>query len=398
MSTRSSARYTLVAVILHWVIAISIVGLIFVGWNMHENEELYQLHKSFGITVLLLTIARIIWRIMNPAPPLPAGMASWERALSHATHWGFYSLMLLMPLSGWLYVSTAYDFDVPTVLFGIVSWPDIPFVGFLTNEISNTAIENVHGALAWGAIGLISLHIAGAIKHEFGDEEGVLKRMVPGLLSEASPPETKARGALPAFGIAFAAFALIAGIPLLGSNGSGTDIVSAGNGDSLNANWVVDQTASSIRFSGMHDGSQYEGEFGNWAADIEFDPANPESGAAIVFVAMGSAQASQKLYTDSLKSAEWFNISEFPSAEARISNISVESGAYTSTVTLALKGGSFSVPFTFELTIDGDLATMTGQANFSREALDLGMTSDPGADWVDDEVTVDVTVTASRLP
>lgn len=396
MSTAPSSRYTLVAVTLHWLIAISIVGLIFVGWNMHENEQLYQLHKSFGITVLILTIARIIWRVMNPAPPLPDDMAGWQKTISHATHWAFYALMLLMPLTGWLYVSTAYDFDVPTVLFGVVSWPDIPFVRFLTNETANGAIERAHGLLAWLAIGLIALHIAGAIKHEFGDEEGVLKRMVPGLMSEASPPSEPGRGALPAFGVALFAFALVAGIPLM--SGSGAAVVANGGSGEITANWTVDYENSSIAFSGIHDGSRYEGAFDSWAADIQFDPATPEAGTAIVSVAMGSAQASQKLYTDSLKSAEWFNVSEFPTAQATITDISQAGEAYTSTLSLDLKAGSISVEFPFSLSIEGDTATMSGQVVLSREALDLGMTSDPGADWVDDEVTVDVAVTASRLP
>ena len=396
MSSQPSSRYTLVAVTLHWVIAISIVGLIFVGWNMHENEELYQLHKSFGITVLILTIARIIWRVMNPAPPLPDDMDGWQKAVSHATHWAFYALMLLMPLTGWLYVSTAYDFDVPTVLFGVVSWPDIPFVGFLTNEASNGAIERAHGLLAWLAIGLIALHIAGAIKHEFGDEEGVLKRMVPGLMSEASPPEQPGRGALPAFGVAFFTFALVAGIPLL--SGSGAAIVQSEGSSEVTTNWAVDYEQSSIVFSGVHDGSPYQGAFDSWAADIQFDLENPEDGAAIVSVATGSAQANQKLYTDSLKSAEWFNVSEFPTAQARISGISRDGEGYTSTLSLDLKAVSISVEFPFSLAVDGDVATMSGQVVLSRQALDLGMVSDPGVDWVDDEVTVDVAVTASRLP
>lgn len=396
MSSAPSSRYTLVAVTLHWVIAISIVGLIFVGWNMHENEELYQLHKSFGITVLILTIARLVWRIMNPAPPLPDDMAGWQKALSHATHWAFYSLMFLMPLTGWLYVSTAYDFDVPTVLFGVISWPDIPFVGFLTNEAGNGAIERAHGLLAWLAIGLIGLHIAGAIKHEFGNEEGVLKRMVPGLMSEATPPSVPGRGAVPAFGIALFAFALIAGVPLL--SGSGAAVVTSDGNSEITANWAVDYEQSSIAFSGVHDGSRYEGVFDNWVADIQFDPANPEAGGAVVSVAMGSAQASQKLYTDSLKSAEWFNVTEFPTATARISEITRSGDDYTSTLTLDIKAGSVSVSFPFTLAFEGDIATMSGQVVLSREALDLGMTSDPGADWVDDEVTVDVAVTASRLP
>jgi len=105
----ATPSYTAVAITLHWIIAFSIVGLILVGWQMTDmplgapgQEQLYQMHKSFGITVLLLTVARIVWRVLNPPPPLPEGMTAWERTLANGTHVGIYALMLAMPLTGWL--------------------------------------------------------------------------------------------------------------------------------------------------------------------------------------------------------------------------------------------------------------------------------------------------------
>ena len=145
-----TARYTGVAIALHWLIAFAIIGLILVGWNMSDmaddnpaKEQLYQMHKSFGIMILVLTLARIVWRVMNPPPPLPAEFKGWETTLSHITHIGFYGLMLAMPLSGWALVSTAYEFDIATVLFGVISWPDLP-LSFLANEAGHDSIEFVH--------------------------------------------------------------------------------------------------------------------------------------------------------------------------------------------------------------------------------------------------------------
>ncbi|MGB3627711.1 MAG: cytochrome b/b6 domain-containing protein, partial [Henriciella sp.] len=91
-----SSRYSVVAIALHWAIAFAIIGMIFLGWNMEGSEDLYQLHKSIGITILILTIARIIWRLINPVPPLPAEMKPIEKTASHLVHWSFYGLMFLM--------------------------------------------------------------------------------------------------------------------------------------------------------------------------------------------------------------------------------------------------------------------------------------------------------------
>ncbi|MEO0786968.1 MAG: cytochrome b/b6 domain-containing protein, partial [Pseudomonadota bacterium] len=101
--TIPSHRYTSVAIALHWFIALAILSLIPGGWFMSDlpnesplKEGLYQLHKSVGITILILTLARIAWRVMNPPPEDAAGMAGWEKTASHATHIAFYGLMILL--------------------------------------------------------------------------------------------------------------------------------------------------------------------------------------------------------------------------------------------------------------------------------------------------------------
>ncbi|MEM5518401.1 cytochrome b/b6 domain-containing protein [Henriciella sp. AS95] len=393
----SSARYSAVAIALHWAIALGIIGMIALGWNMEGNESLYQLHKSIGITILILTIARIIWRVMNPPPPLPEEMKPLEKTASHLVHWAFYGLMLAMPLTGWLLVSTSYDFDIPTVLYGLVSWPDIPGVGFLANETGHAIVEFVHSKLAWVAIALLVLHVAGAVKHEFSAEEGVLKRMLPGLFGKTTRPSPPPHGFLVAFGAAIAVFALIAFVPKFFSGGSGTANETPLSSESGASNWTVDHGQSGIYFSGTHDGNEYEGEFGDWSADIQFDPDNLEDASAVVTVRTASANASKKLYTDSLRSAEWFNVSDFATATATLSNFEkTGDDAYEADLTLAIKESSVTVPFTFELDIDGDEARMKGEATVQRTPLNLGQQSDPTADWVGEDVLIDVEVLASR--
>ncbi|MEO0755038.1 MAG: cytochrome b/b6 domain-containing protein [Pseudomonadota bacterium] len=403
---KETYSYTSVAVALHWIIAFSIVGLILVGWQMTDmelgapgQEQLYQMHKSFGITVLLLTVARIVWRILNPPPPLPEGMKAWEKTLAHGAHVGLYGLMLAMPLSGWLYVSTAYEFDVPTVLFGLVSWPDIPGVGFLANEMGHTAVENVHGALAWLAVGLIALHVGGAVKHDLMDGEGVLNRILPGWLGPTRGPVKPASGSVAAFGSAVAIFAVIAGLPVLAQgSGAGPLEVSTVAAE----NWQVDAEADPIRFKGIHDGNEYTGEFADWTASIAFDPDAVSESRATITVDLTSVVASKKLYTDSLKAPEWFNSATFPTATVevrafRIEGVSADGQTlYEADATLTLKDQAVDTFLYAEIEIDGDTASVIGEADFSRSALDLGMSSDPNADWVADPVSVSFDFTASR--
>ncbi len=399
----SSERYTSVAITLHWLIAIAIVGMILGGWYMSDLPDgapgqyfLYQMHKSIGITILLLTVARIIWRLMNPPPALPEDMNGLEKTGSHLVHLGFYGLMIAMPLTGWLYSSVSIKLDVPTVLYGVLSWPDVPFVEGLKTESASGIVNFIHSKLAWLAIGMLGLHVAGALKHEFSAEDGVLKRMIPGLFGKADAPQAPGRGALLAFGAALATLIIVAGAsPVLGAlSGSGQAVTTEA---AFEPNWTVDYETSSITFSGTHDGNAFSGTFGNWDAAIQFDPDMPSDGEVRVTVATGSAEASQKLYTDSLKSPEWFNVSAFPSANVEIVDIeSIGDGTYKSTARLTLKELTVDAPFRFELSIEGETARMSGQAMFQRTALNLGLASDPSADWVSEDVAVDAVVEASR--
>lgn len=398
-----SERYSSVAITLHWVIAIAILGMILGGWYMTDLPDgadgqyfLYQFHKSTGITILLLTIARIIWRVMNPPPALPADMNGLEKTGSHLVHLGFYGLMIALPLTGWLYSSVSIKLDVPTVLYGLISWPDVPFVDGLKTETASGIVNFIHSKLAWVALALLGLHVAGAIKHEFSAEEGVLKRMIPGLFGKAAKPQKPGRGAATAFGSALGVLIIVAGAsPLLSMlSGSGSAVTTDA---AFEPNWTVDADVSSITFSGMHDGNAFSGSFGNWDAAIQFDPSAPTASEVRVTVSTTSASASQKLYTDSLPSAEWFNSSAFPTASVEIIDVAeAGNGTFTSTARLTLKDLTVDAAFPFNLDLTGERAQMTGQAVFQRKPLDLGQSSDPNADWVSEDVTVDVVVEATR--
>ncbi|MEH6807225.1 MAG: cytochrome b/b6 domain-containing protein [Hyphomonas oceanitis] len=404
MSATHTSRYTAVAIALHWAIAILILFMIWLGWNMEDNEARYQLHKSIGISILILSVARVAWRVMNPPPPLPADMKPLEKTASHYVHMGLYVLIIAMPLLGWALVSTS-KFQVPTVLFGTVSWPNLPFLnGLRGNEIVHAVLETLHSKGAWVIIGLLVLHVAGAIKHEFSGEEGVLKRMIPGLFGSTAPPKPPARGFLVALGGSTLLFALIAAVPVIGqSAGAVAPMPPAPEGEAqaaapaaIEANWVVDYDVSEISFSGVHDGNDFTGTFKDWTADVAFYPDDLANSAVLVTIQTGTATTPKKLYNDSLRAPEWFDVKTYPAATVRLSDFAKTDTGYTATATLQLKQRSVSTPLAFTLDINGDVATLNGEATFDRKELDLGQTSDPNAQWVKDAVKVTVTGQATR--
>ncbi|MDJ0894222.1 MAG: cytochrome b [Alphaproteobacteria bacterium] len=174
----TSERYGSIAQLLHWISAVLIVGLACVGLYMEdlplsaEKAELYSLHKSTGLTVLALTLIRLVWRLFNPAPPLPAGMPRWERVLATSTHHLLYALLLITPVAGYV-ISSSSGF--PHVYFGWFTVPALIPADKPTQEIA----EAVHGTLAWLIIVTFFLHVAGALKHHFVTKDGVLLRMLP---------------------------------------------------------------------------------------------------------------------------------------------------------------------------------------------------------------------------
>ena len=169
-----TTRYTRVAIGFHWTIAALIVVNLAIGLlhDFLKGVPLIPLHKSIGITVLVLSIARLAWRLAHPAPALPAGVPGWQRAASAATHWALYALMILMPLTGWWFVSAATK-RYPLDWFGLFPVP------FLPVSSGGPFNREAHELLGWTMLALILLHVAAALKHHLVDRDTVLLRMLP---------------------------------------------------------------------------------------------------------------------------------------------------------------------------------------------------------------------------
>jgi cytochrome b561 len=176
-----------VAIALHWAIALLIFANIALAWRFDALKEglawfrLIQLHKSIGITVLLLSVLRLVWRVVHPPPAYPPQMRRWERAAASTVHWGFYGLMLGLPLTGWAMVS-ASPTNLPTLLFRKVRWPHLGFIHDLPLDQRRPltdALAFTHEQLANLAYVLIVLHVAAALRHQFFTRDRVLWRMLP---------------------------------------------------------------------------------------------------------------------------------------------------------------------------------------------------------------------------
>ena len=172
------SRYTLPAILLHWVQALLVLWLLWLGWTMidlpkgAERSAAYGLHKSLGLLMLLLIVVRLGWRQRHPAPVLPA--SGWEAGLARVTHRALYLFLLLAPLAGYLASSfTPYALKFFGIEIAKVGWPD---------ESLNGAFKLLHQVIVWSGAGLIGLHLAGAFKHVML-RDGLMQRMWPGSVS-----------------------------------------------------------------------------------------------------------------------------------------------------------------------------------------------------------------------
>ena len=171
-------RYSAVSLTLHWLIAVLILAQVLLI-TAHEalegplSREMVNIHKSVGLSILVLTLVRIGWRFANPAPPLAATTPTWQRIFARATQVLFYVALLALPMTGWL-ASSATGRVIEW--FGLFDWPLLPVEG---GREAARGFMGVHRLLVKALYVLLALHVAGALKHQFIDRDNVLHRMLP---------------------------------------------------------------------------------------------------------------------------------------------------------------------------------------------------------------------------
>ncbi|MET0372042.1 MAG: YceI family protein [Sphingobium sp.] len=382
-------RYSLAAIALHWAIAALLAFQISVGWALEglgaRGFSLFQLHKSVGITILVLTLARIFIRTWKPRPPKLEG--GWQGALASAVHAGLYVFMLGAPLTGWALVSTA-NVKVPTLVFGLIPLPHLPLpMG------AHGAAEGAHGLLALLGIALFLLHVAGALRHHMLMGDGLLWRMMPGrsrVLLVLLP-------ALILAGLVLGKAILPAPAPIAPKPVSvardmdapdeeraevpanATNTVAPADNGAEEAKpaapppaWAV-QPGGSIGFSVGNGAETIAGRFGKWTADIVMDPDHPDSAAIKVVIDLASATVGDDYQDGMLAGEEFFAVAAHPSAIFTAKGAE-QTGAnsYRARGTLSLKGVSRPQTIRFTLAGTGKTRKVSGSASIARAPFGVG--------------------------
>ena len=173
----TTERYGAFHQLLHWLIGLGMIGMVFFGLVMEDiapegnKYAYYGLHKSIGITILILVAIRLFWRFTNPIPHLPAGMTKWQILLAHGVHLGLYVVMIGMPLSGWMMSSGGGH---PVSLWGI------PMPSLIEKDKTiGHFFHEAHEIGGWVVLALVGLHVVGAIFHQFVLKDGLMMRMLP---------------------------------------------------------------------------------------------------------------------------------------------------------------------------------------------------------------------------
>jgi cytochrome b561 len=178
MAAETIEKYTTVAIVLHWLMALLVLVLIGLGWFMvdlpqgPDRSYYFALHKSIGLTVFALLGVRVAWRIRHRPPALPSFMGRWQAAVARTVHLGFYAVLLVQPVTG--YVSSSFSgyktrwFGVPLPHWG---WQDAPL---------NELFTEIHVVVSLALVCLIALHLLGVLLHLVLGERSVLRRILPG--------------------------------------------------------------------------------------------------------------------------------------------------------------------------------------------------------------------------
>ncbi|AXC51311.1 cytochrome B [Paracoccus suum] len=428
MPARNTARgYGSVNRVLHWLIAALILtaillGLIAVTLPRNGPEaiarvvQVFSVHKTVGITVLILALLRVVW-VMGQTHPRPLHperrVETW---LADSVHWALYGGMVLMPLSGWLLHSAA-----PGEGFADILWPfgqrlpGIPQDAALTKQL-----EAFHGAGWWLLAALIVLHVAGAVKHVLVDRDATLARMTRPLDQLPEPPaDTRSNRWLAPFtaAVVWLGFAIATQIvpqdempvtsqrpvpvaeapppaapaaPAAQSTASAPPTQAATTSQS-NPAWTV--TEGTLGLSVNQGGSPVAGSFGTWIADIHYDPA---SGMGHVDVTVDIASLQLGTVSGTATGPDFLNAAAHPKAQftADITRVVPAGTAHQAVGTLTLAGQERPASLPFDLTIEGNAARAQGKLVLDRRQFGIG------AGYADEStvgfavpVTVDLTAT-----
>lgn len=409
-------RYNGIAILLHWALALLLLFQLGLGWSLEDLPNstrfiAFQFHKSVGILILVLSLARLLVRLAVPRPAAADGPAPMK-LLAGAVHWLLYGVMILGPLTGWIIVSTA-RVKLPTLLFGLVPLPHLPL-----GTVWNLPAEKIHGLIGWLLAGLFVLHVAGALRHHLLRDD-LIARMMP-----------KAVGRRPALSVAVvvalaacvAAFftgswryrghaetplpsqplpspVSIPDVPLAPASPTPTPEASASPTPSPSPSATPTSAAVPVRswklapggtlgFHTVYSGEAINGRFTRWTADIQFSPDDLAHSKIAVDIDLASVSSGDSERDDTLKGDDFFGVSAHPKAHFAATRIRKQGNGYVADGTLDLAGASKAVPVSFTLKIDGNHAQASGTATVKRLSFGVGKGQWSDASTIPDGIAV----------
>jgi cytochrome b561/polyisoprenoid-binding protein YceI len=360
----TSARWGAVSQLLHWLIVALIAIQATLGLTGRmlplgvEKLAVLARHKSIGITILGLAALRLLWRWLNPTPPLPYNLKPHERILARFTHAALYVLLFAMPVTGWM-MSSARGFAVSW--FNLYQLPDL----VPKSERVYDAMVTTHAALAIALALTVALHIAGALKHHFVLKDDTLRRMLP-------------------FGritLAVAAGAMLAPAAARAAGPVYTAVAAQ----------------SSLTYTFIQAGAENQGRFKSFA--VSFDPA---AGRLDVVVDMRSFDTGDQQRNDTLGGKDFFDVAQYPQSRFSASRTEKTAAGYEATGSLTLRGvtRNIAIPFTWRTAMlqGHPVGYLSGQMTLPRLDFGVGQGQWQSTDFLDNDVTVrySLTLTASQ--
>lgn len=394
MRTNSNTTYGSVAKTFHWLMAVLIIGMMPLGIVSNGMADadplkptLFSLHKSIGILIFFLALARIAWAISQPKPAGLHPERTAETFLAELVHWLLYASLVIVPLSGWVH-------HTATTGFAPIWWPfgqGLPFIP-KDDHVAHFATA-LHIIFERVLVVSLILHVLGALKHHFIDRDVTLRRMLPGLTEPdgIQPPQAKKRGPLfVAAGIYATALAIGGGLGLFASN----DQIAAPVLEQAKSQWVVQDGTLGITVRQL--GSDVDGSFQDWTAAINFDETPDGQGKhGDVDVTISIPSLTLGSVTQQAMGADFFDAETHQTASFR-GDIFGENDRFVAKGTLSIKGNQVPVTLPFTLDIDGDTARMTGATSVDRTAFQIGTGTQPTEGSLAFDVFISVSLTASR--
>ncbi len=391
--------YSLLSKLIHWSTALIIAGLLCMGLYMSSltyspfKEQLYLLHKSFGLLVLVLLGLRVVAFLIHKKPALVQGHAKWEKMLSRGVHIFLYAALLSMPLSGWI-MSSAGDY---TVQFFGVPLPDIA----PKNENLFDFSKEFHEILAIILIIVIGLHAMGAFKHHFIDKDQTLARMTSFKIGH--------KGALSLF-VLVVCVAGVLGVLILGGGGDEGSVQESvekttqtisfdhdiAQGERAKQ-WFIDSERSTLSFLVKQYGQPLEGGFNNFDGEIYFDPNQLQKSYAVIKVDISSIKTGSTDRDAQAVSGTWFDAQAFPFAVYEVESFDVfgDEGDYIAHGFLTVRDVRVAVDFPFDLQFSGDGKEVEMSAQLYINRLDFGVGADQGVDAISNNVELNIKLVAT---